>query len=68
MARSKSPEQVLADSAYQIGVLAFCSPTLKDKGLPHILLYSRGANLAELRTIEEAEAWLRLQAGGAHGR
>ena len=68
MARSKTPEQVLADFAYQIGVLAFCSPTLKAKGLPHILLYARNTNLAELRTIEEAQAWLRLQVDGAHGR
>jgi hypothetical protein len=57
---SDSPEAQLAAEAHRIGVLAFFSPTLKAEGRPHVRLFSRGSNLAELHTIDEAREWLRL--------
>lgn len=55
-----SPEAQLASEAHRIGVLAFFSPTLKAEGKPHVRLFSRGANLAELLTVSDARDWLRL--------
>lgn len=64
MARpSTSPEKQLAADAHRIGVLAYFSQELRAEGKPHVRLFSRGVNVANCASIDEARVWLGLAEG-----
>lgn len=56
-----SPEAQLVSDARKVGVLVFYSPAALAEGKPHIRLFARGGNRAELPDVESARVWLRLQ-------